>query len=373
VQSPWRGIEDTLLFAAAGVSVAVLVTMFLSFPIGAYAFYNPDLGGTARDATVNSLPLLFFGINQQIPLPVSTSFGEFFLIVWAINLTFFVFALLGPWSGLLSSLRRLRLDKNLAVYSNSALTLGIVFPASLVLAALLEYFLNSAGLPVGSLTDTDPRYLFLLSTFAPLREELGFRVCFIGLACALIVYSSGKGSVLKALWHPSRAMSEAGIQIWRQGALFGAIALSSLAFGAAHVIYGGGWEIGKFFSAATIGVLFGVVYFTHGFPTAVLLHWGFDYYQTAFTDFDQIRGVLDSSGNPLPGMSLSSTSFGIDLLLVLGAALAIAYVLAIFFGTLATRRRTAFKAAEQQEAVVQSFGGGRKAGLLGAAKKVLRN
>jgi CAAX amino terminal protease family. len=328
-----QSAEDTLLYIMAGLSIAVLLTMLASFPLGAYIFNSPALTGTSRAYQVSSLPLLLFGINFAIPLPHGISFETFFIIVWSINLTLFVMMLMGPWSGALNALKKLGADKNLAIYSNSALYVSMLFPATLIFAVLLEQFLNTVGLPVGSLSNTDQRYFFLLSTFAPLREELGFRLCFVGITSFFLVYTA-KGNVLsslKALWHPSKALGEAGIQLWKQPGLIAAIILSSLAFGAAHVIYGGGWEVGKFISASAIGFILAAIYYTHGLPAAVIMHWGFDYYQSTYTYFDQLRGILDSTGNIVQGELLLSSTFYVNMLLIVSAATFYIFLLFIVF------------------------------------------
>jgi|SRR5579884_1057688 hypothetical protein len=317
-----QSAEDTLLYIIAGLSIAVLLSMLASFPLGAYVFNSPALTGTSKAYQVSDLPILLFGINLAVPLPHGISYEAFFIIVWSINLTLFVIMMMGPWSSTLGSLRKLAADKNIAIYSNSALYVAMLFPATLIFAVLLEQFLNTVGLPVGSLTNTDQRYFFLLSTFAPIREEIGFRLCFIGITSFFLVYTS-KGNVLtslKALWHPSKALGQAGIQLWKQPGLIAAIILSSLAFGAAHVIYGGGWEVGKFVSASAVGLILAAVYYTHGLPAAVIMHWGFDYYQSTYTYFDQLRGILDSTGNIVQGELLLSSTFYVNLLLTITAA-----------------------------------------------------
>ncbi|MEM3684346.1 MAG: CPBP family intramembrane glutamic endopeptidase [Conexivisphaerales archaeon] len=346
MRAAWEGVEDALLYILVILALAVLASMLISFPIGAYVFNSPSLSGTSRTYQVSDLPMLLFGINFPIPLPHSISFETFFIILWCINLTLFVVMLMGPWHGIVSAVKRVAADKNLAIYSNSALSVGVLFPATLVFAVLLEQLLNTVGLPVGSLTNTDQRYFFLLSTFAPLREEIGFRVCFVGLTSFVLAYvAKGRGLALKALWHPSKALGEAGVQLWKQPGLIAAIILSSFAFGAAHVLYGGGWEIGKFVSASAVGLILAAIYYTHGFPAAVILHWGFDYYQSAFTYFDQLRGVVDASGNAVQGELLLSSVFYVNLLLIVAAAALYIFLLFMVVKTFLSKRTTqiAFK------------------------------
>jgi len=342
-----QSAEDTLLYIVAFLSIAVMLTMLASFPLGAYIFNSPNLTGTPRSYQLSNLPILLFGINLAIPLPHGISYEAFFIMLWSLNLTLFILMLMGPWSGTLASLRKLSGDKNLAIYSNSALYVAMVFPATLVFAVLLEQFLNTVGLPVGSLTNTDQRYFFLLSTFAPIREEIGFRLSFVGITSFVLAYTArGKMlSSLKALWHPSKALGEAGVQLWKQPGLIAAIILSSLAFGAAHIIYGGGWEVGKFVSASAVGLILASIYYTHGLPAAVIMHWGFDYYQSTYAYFDQLRGVMDSSGNVLQGELFLSSTFYVNMLLIVTAATFYIFLLFIVLKGMVSKRSThiAFK------------------------------
>ncbi|GEM_PF-392099 len=369
-----RGSRDILLYVVTGISLLVLFTMALSFPIGIFSFFEPSLGGSTVAAPVNVLPLILFGVSSSIPLPFTATLGEFFLLSWAANLTLFVIALSGPWRGLLDSLRGIRRDKGLALYANSGFTVAMVFPPALLLAIAVESILNLSGLPVGGLPNTDPRSLFLLDAFAPIREEIGFRVTLVGVVCFLVAYNATKDlTSLRALWHPSKSLSEAGVQVWRQPALYGIIALSAVVFGAAHVL-GGGWEIGKFFSASIVGVILAVVYFTHGFPAAVMLHWAFDYYQSSYAYFDQLRGLTDSSGNLIPSLALYSTQLWISYILVIGGILIYIYFAAIFFRTLRRGRGSTFKQADIPSFPAQlGYGSSGAGSVSGAAEEIQRD
>ncbi|MEM0075071.1 MAG: CPBP family glutamic-type intramembrane protease [Conexivisphaerales archaeon] len=341
-----RRFEDMLLYSVAAVSVIVLAFMFASFALGAYAFTSPMLGGTSVRQTTQYLPIFAFGIAVPIFFPFPLTIGEIFVAVWAIYLTFFVILLMGPWSGLLNSLKKIKQDRTLAIYSNGALTVAVAFPAILILAAAIEFLLNSVGIPVGSLSQQDPRGFFYQLSIAPLIEEFGFRLCFVGLAAFLISWGVTKSyHSLRAFWHPSNALSEAGIQTWRQAPLYLSIALSALIFGFAHYLYGGGWEVGKIVSATIVGLFLAIIYYTHGFPAAVISHWGFDYFQAAFLYFDDVRGLPDISNVSNFSQALLYSQTYETYLMVFSAFVIYAYfIYTIIQGRL--HNRSAFKHRE---------------------------
>ena len=51
-------------------------------------------------------------------------------------------------------------------------------------------------------------------------------------------------------------------------------------FGFAHILYGGGWEIGKVSTACLAGLVFAIMYVSYGAYADILLHWFFNYYFT---------------------------------------------------------------------------------------------
>ena len=70
------------------------------------------------------------------------------------------------------------------------------------------------------------------------------------------------------------------------------VAISSVLFGAAHVLLGAGWDIGKVSQAAAAGVALGVLYYKYGFAATVLLHWTIDYAIDAFTTNNIFMGTF---------------------------------------------------------------------------------
>jgi hypothetical protein len=100
------------------------------------------------------------------------------------------------------------------------------------------------------------------------------------------------------------------------------LVISSVAFGAAHYLAGGGWDIGKISTAALAGFAMGLVYLRYGAYAPILLHWFFDYYFGAFDLASQLN---------LAGLGLLSA--GINILNIGAGAL---FTLA--FGAMALRK-----------------------------------
>jgi hypothetical protein len=153
-----------------------------------------------------------------------------------------------------------------------------------VALALLQ---QSAGIPTGSLPPTDPLLQFVELTLAPLREEIGFRVIPIGIVALFILLSRRRvKDGIMALWHPSRYLKKAdSVSDYQRHRviMYALIGLSAVIFGAAHVLLGAGWDIGKISQAAAVGVALGVLYYQYGFAATVLLHWAFDYVIDSYT------------------------------------------------------------------------------------------
>jgi hypothetical protein len=57
---------------------------------------------------------------------------------------------------------------------------------------------------------------------------------------------------------------------------------TSIVFGLAHYLSGGGWEIGKATSASVVGLAMGLTYLLYGVQASILLHWFFNYYNYAY-------------------------------------------------------------------------------------------
>jgi hypothetical protein len=136
--------------------------------------------------------------------------------------------------------------------------------------------------------------------FAPLSEEFSFRVTSIGIPLGIVLLFLFRSDpklagpvnkiklLLLAMLSPDRAKMRLGYRnvstngFWRGISLleWALILITGFAFGSAHFLLGGGWEVGKVTTAFLAGVVFGIVYVTYGAYAPILLHWFFNYYFT---------------------------------------------------------------------------------------------
>jgi hypothetical protein len=332
--------EKGLLLLIAVMGLALLVVAFFSLPFGAYAFFSNQMNGTSPAATFKQLYVFALGILVPFSVPAGIlTLGASFFFLWAVYVALFVLMVKGPWYNLVKALRSIGSDGTLAVYSNGALTWSFAFPFMLLLAVTVDDILTSAGVPIGSLSTVDARYTFWITTYAPLVEEIGFRVTIIGFITVLIALAhGGRWKSLWALWHPSRTLGTLKIEAWKQQGINAAVLLSAAIFGVQHVL--GGWQVGKFFDSFLIGLAFSILYFTHGLPVAVMMHWGFDYFAYSLFYFDQVRGLPSLSSEFTSLSSLQYAEFYSDLLVYL-ITIAIVALAAYMIGRSVMARRRA--------------------------------
>jgi hypothetical protein len=305
------------------VVVAIVVTVLLSYvasmALGLFLLYGSPQGVDASSRLVTQLPLSVFMI-ANFSIPLGAHVGVFFLAIWVLYTAAFFLA----WSdapGLPASIER-TVEGESPARSNYLLVLPQVATMVLVAIVLLESLQESAGVQTGGLSFENPVLGFLSVSYAPFVEELSFRITTIGLLDGLYLvwrtrrysqYESMKGALrllTTAMWKPEKAKQLLGLRTIRDHGVRGisrlewvTLFLTSGAFGAAHYLYGGGWEIGKISTAMLSGLALGYVYLRYGAYAPVLLHWFFNYYFGAFDLASQLK---------VPGAGTLAT--GIDLL-----------------------------------------------------------
>lgn len=299
--------------------VTVLLSYIVSMGLGLFLFYGSSQGLDAASRLVADLPLSLFMI-ANFSIPMGAHVGVFFLAIWLLYAAAFFLA----WSdssGFPASVRE-TLDQASSTRSNYLVVLPQLATMVLVAIVLLESLQESAGVQTGGLSFENPVLGFLSISYAPFIEELSFRITTIGLVDGLYLvwrtrrhsqYGSTKGALRLltiAIWKPERAKGLLGLPTIRDDGVRGiswvewvALAITSGAFGAAHYLYGGGWEIGKISTAMVSGLALGYVYLRYGAYAPVLLHWFFNYYFGAFDLASQLK---------VPGAGMLAT--GIDLL-----------------------------------------------------------
>ena len=278
------------IHTAANIVFLVLLVTFLifftvSFPLGAYislTFYNKD-----APQTIRSLPLFVFGL--AMPIRASIDALTLLTLLLAFYLLLVYLAARGPLANLYQTLKTVYTKGIASVQDNTLTTVGTVFAPLLLVNIGLEYFQNLFGVETGKLPRSEPLVDFTLLTYAPLVEEFGFRLTLIGVvsSCLTLYYCDVK-TALYTVWRPSAFLDAKSRRI--NVLLNSLIIFSSLLFGLAHVIYGGGWELGKVLPAFVAGLCLGWLYVKWGFHAAVLLHLLFNYFSGTFDYFAELVG-----------------------------------------------------------------------------------
>ena len=331
-------------FATSIVIVLLVFTLalaVLSFPVGIYTVFS---GGLSSQVGYGSLVGTFLWIGP-IPavLPFAVPLGGFFVVFTAVYAGLFLLALLQP----LGPLRALR-----GAFKTG---IGALMGSPFLVTFIAVGFLNFSGLivlavsqavagPVGNpFANVDPLLEFGSLSFAPLREEVGFRFVLIGLVAFVLSIGRPMRQALKSLWRPSAvydglvAGGVASIIIWV------ATGASAVTFGVCHVTCGGSnsWNLSQLPFATWAGLVLGYIYVKYGLHVAILTHWGVDYLGHVYSYFGQaVHGI--------PANSTTTEFFGqylvdIDMLEFFGLA---SFLLVVYVATKKLTARRGQRAAD---------------------------
>jgi len=283
-------LQRTLASILVVLGIIFAGFMLLSFPLGAYAFYNGNLSTSSSEPVIANIPVFVVGL--PIDFPVRMTFADLFAALWVLYLALFVIALNGPNKSLWRTLKGLKSSDSFKISDNGLLVAIVAFTSVTLLTTLVEKLQSTVGVGSGALPEVDPMQTFVGIALAPITEEIGFRVSTIGLvAVTVLLGRSNFAYALKALWHPERYL---GISSRRKNAvlklIYAVAIISGLMFGLAHILFGAGWQSGKFTTSSIAGIALGLVYIKAGFPAAVLMHWSFNYYRSSYFYFEQSVG-----------------------------------------------------------------------------------
>ncbi|SRR6266568_1860153 len=302
-----RSIPGTITAIVIGF---VVLTYALSFLVASVALITTQLGPS------------LFGLNGFLPLELFLLFipgvlpanGLGLVAVFMLIFALCFWAAVKDRGGFLNSLAGLTRKAKPATSPNWLVIMPLISSFLLVLTVVLSITLNSAGVPVGNIPQNNPAELFASVTFAPVAEEIGFRISPIGLVVVirtLLPLHQGRGfrsagvatvakRILVALISPDRAKEAAGLPSigtrgWRgiHWAEWILLIISSAWFGVLHPLSGAGWGPGKAIPAGLTGLALGIVYLWYGAYANILLHWFFDFYN--FTIFGALLGGTDSN------------------------------------------------------------------------------
>ena len=247
--------------------------MIVSFPLGAYAIFNSDIGDDI-DYTfpLEKFDIFIAGINLQIPFEYEL--GDVFIISWSTFIILFVISFLGPKKNYMKTIGDILSNNKNSLSDNYMINIIKWFSILVLISAIITIIQESFGIITQPPDTENDLILFLQISLAPITEEIGFRLILIGIPLFLIY--SHKSSIkffLKSLWNPY-----SNLHIYEKRKAIALIIGVGIFFGVAHVISGEPWTNGKILQASIGGIIIGWVYFRYGLASAIILHWATNYF-----------------------------------------------------------------------------------------------
>ena len=247
--------------------------MIVSFPLGAYAIFNSDIGNDI-DYTfpLEKFDIFIAGINIQFP--IEYEIGDVFVIFWAIFIILFVITFLGPKKNFVKTISDILSHEKNPFTDNYMLNIIKWFSILVLISAVITIVQENFGIITQPPDTANDLILFLQISIAPITEEIGFRLILIGIPLFLIY--SHKSSIkffFKSLWTPFSTL-----HIYDKKKAIVIITVVGIFFGVAHVISGEPWTTGKILQASIGGIIIGWVYFRYGLAAAIILHWATNYF-----------------------------------------------------------------------------------------------
>lgn len=247
--------------------------MVVSFPIGAYVVFNTDVGKEINfEFPLDGINIFVGGIGFKIPFQFEL--GDGFVFIWCIYLILFAVSLSGPKDSFIKTLSSLMTQGWKNAKNNYLLCMLTWFSILIVASVVIDSIQQSFGIPIEPPQFLNELVQFFQATVSPLTEEVGFRMFLIGFPLfAMFSRKASLGYFLKSLWYPSK-----NLEITNHKKVIILVITVGIFFGAAHVISGQPWSIGKFSQATIGGIIIGWVYVKHGLAPAILLHWATNYF-----------------------------------------------------------------------------------------------
>jgi hypothetical protein len=299
---------------------AILILVIFSFVtyvatliLGPVLFYSTSDGLKVAARSIHAIPLEVF-MTFPVDVPIQVTMGALFGALVVIFSLCLVFA----WrdrGGFIPALKAAATNPISFAKTNFLFMMPIAATALLYASVIIDQFQQSQGVQTGSLSfppQTSPYVILINLAFAPVNEEIAFRITSIGIPVGLFLIflyrhdpkvSSVKQKIrflLLSMLSPEQAKAKLGYKnVETKGVFRGIsplewvlISATSFAFGAAHYLLGGGWQIGKISTAFLAGFVFALMFVSYGAYAAILMHWFFDYYFTVLDLADSTYGGI---------------------------------------------------------------------------------
>lgn len=247
--------------------------MIVSFPLGAYAIFNSEIGDDIDyNFPLEKFDIFLAGINLQFPLEYEI--GDIFITVWSIFIILFVISFLGPKKNFMKTISDILSNGKNSSSNNYMINIIKWFSILVLISAVITIIQESFGIVTEPPDTANDLILFLQISLAPITEEIGFRLILIGIPLFLIY--SHKSSIkffFKSLWNPN-----SNLHVYEKRKAIALIIGVGIFFGLAHVLSGEPWTDGKILQASIGGIILGWVYFRYGLASAIILHWATNYF-----------------------------------------------------------------------------------------------
>jgi len=247
--------------------------MIVSFPLGAYAIFNSEIGNDIDyNFPLEKFDMFLAGVNLQIPLEYEI--GDIFITIWSIFIILFVISFLGPKKNFMKTISDILSNGKNSFSDNYMINIIKWFSILVLISAVITIIQESFGIVTEPPDTANDLILFLQISIAPITEEIGFRLILIGIPLFLIY--SHKSSIkffFKSLWNPY-----SNLHIYEKRKAIVLIVGVGIFFGIAHVLSGEPWTDGKILQASIGGIILGWVYFRYGLAAAIILHWATNYF-----------------------------------------------------------------------------------------------
>jgi hypothetical protein len=279
--------------------------------------FNTDIG----DDINFQYPLNNLDIFKELDYltPFDIEIGDVFIVLWSIYAILFTIAMFGPDKGFLKALSANLSHEKLETKSNYMITITKWFSILILMSIIIDFIQQGFGIVTVPPSVDNNLAQFLYVSMSPIVEELGFRVILIGLP--LFVFYSHKLSIkhfFKSIWNPNR-----NLHIYDSRKTLFLIVLVGIFFGLAHIMTGEPWSEGKFAQATISGIILGWLYFRFGLITAILVHWGTNYFIFSYANFvSQINEMTIEAAfshpliNTMEMLFLISGIFSVSVLLI---------------------------------------------------------
>ena len=287
-------LKKIVFILISAIVIFEAFTYFFASALGFIVYFFTPGGLDLSKQQIRGLPFyLFFLFGASIPFPINV--GDLFLTLWLVYLVCLIVAYLGPENSFWKAVK----NPSKGFLSNYLFSFTLLANAALFVSVAIISLQESQGIPTGDpfVSETNLYRLFLILSYSPLVEELGFRIMPLGVMFLVVFYlnhrfSADQGvtfklkTILFSFVSPESMKERLGVRTVRREGLgsitgvewIGIIATSAI-FGMAH--YLGGWGIGKITATSVVGLILALSYVIYGIYAPILIHWFLNFYWEA--------------------------------------------------------------------------------------------